>query len=96
MSTSLPDYNLPCWDSSAEAIGELILHERAQLPPVVLGQCEHLARPGARCPAIGLLMNISILGLTSFLCPRHGADLSRAVRRYPRRPLPADDPGERR
>ena len=88
MSGALPDYDLPCWDSSAEAIGEVLLHERAQFPPIVLGQCEmavpQLRGLPLRCPWTGFLHEGSAPGLTIFLCPGHGADLGRAVRRWPR------------
>lgn len=80
-------------DPTAEAIGEALLHERAQLPPVIIGQCEEdvLVRPYAnlpawpsRCRSMGLLMKLAFLEEERFLCPAHGATLERAVRRWPR------------
>lgn len=90
------NFDLPCWDATAEAIGEALLHERARVPPIVLGQCEATVDE-RRCPTQGLLTRARGRLLddggcehgapetfTVFLCPRHGATLERAVRRYPR------------
>lgn len=83
-----PPIESPVWDATAEAIGEALLHERAQLPPVVLGRCEEPAHVRAlgvpRCEAIGFLVALFGCEATRFVCPKHGAALERAVRRYPR------------
>lgn len=103
---ALPPIEDPRWNPTAEAIGEALLHERAQLPTVILGQCEidehAVARPQwighprvRRCPREGMLVaRVEDPRLFAspdaasapdvFLCPRHGATLERAVRRWPR------------
>lgn len=82
---ALPPIEDPAWDATAEAIGEAMLHERAQLPPVVLGQCEKgsFGANRDRCRAMGLLVTLPSGG-DVFACPAHGATLERAVRRWPR------------
>lgn len=91
-STGMPPIDDPAHDGLAAELGRVILWERAQLPPVVLGQCEASERFGqaGRCQRTGLLCEREIgadrraLGPDVFRCPRHGATLERAVRRWPR------------
>jgi len=84
-----PPIHDPTWDPTAEAFGEALLHERAQLPPVVLGRCEDRHTPIApvdwqlpRCPRPGFLVALAFPPEERFLCPAHGATLERAVRRW--------------
>lgn len=87
---SFPPIDDPAHDSLAVELGRVILWERAQLPPVLLGQCEEPYHARAihsrirRCQTIGFLTALALPTEERFLCPRHGATLERAVRRWPR------------
>lgn len=107
-AAGMPPIDDPAHDGLAVELGKVILWERAQLPPVVLGQCEErwpCPRAGqharshcpygceatsegqtTRCRTMGMLCELSPALPTEerFLCPKHGATLERAVRRYPR------------
>ncbi len=86
------EIDAPSSNLMAESIGEALLHDRAQLPPVVLGQCEEETWPlytPVRCSSTGLLVGLPLDDARyefryEFRCPRHGASLERAVRRWPR------------
>lgn len=97
--SAAPPIEDPSWDIVAAEIGGAILHERAQLPPVVLGRCElvggcplvmgltHVIARGTgagRCTSLGILVGYGAPGYTAFLCPRHGGALDGAVRLWPR------------